>query len=224
MARPAGQNLTSHLLRAVESQELCTVAEALAWCWPDPVTSDAVVGFSYATDQALWWRYTTDGPHTAQGLLSLDDAYEVVAFDGVCELRWLQEHHGRGRAVVLGEEPDHLPRGPQLTGCERSREYEPLGDRHHLLAGLPVPTAPGWTRLQARRQRYRSADIPIDWSSASAPPAGIALRSREYISEDEYGNVSVTETRLISLLFLSEEAMLLGDPPWDPTNHAEGER
>src|SRR4051812_32305582 len=104
---PAARHLT-----AGAAGDPMTLLDALAWAWPDG--GAGAVGFSYGVQQALWWKLAEGRPHGPAGPIAQQDAYELVAFDGHRELRWLRDRIGGtrddlGRAVLLTEETTELP-------------------------------------------------------------------------------------------------------------------
>ena len=194
-------------LQSVRSDQPLTLREAIAWAWPAP-TDGGVIGFAYALDSAPWWRLVDGVPFGPDGPCALDTAYELVAFDGDLELRWLQTGLGRGHAVVLAEQGLRPPAGIMLSngqdaeGAPVGAPPRALGARRHWLADHVAPLPGGWTRLQAAR--YRTVAVPIALPTDDVPwkDRAVALRSVEYTVEDQHGNLSVVETRLSGLEFV----------------------
>ena len=211
----------SPALVAVRSDQPLTVLEAIAWCWPTPGDRE-VIGFGYSPDAAPWWRLREGQPVGPDGPCDLGNVYELVAFDGDRELRWLQTGSSRGPAVVLAEEGVELPAGTAVTDWAPTDTDDSVSDdsdtrdnpsggsiprtrpiafgiRRHWLADHPSRLPGAWTRLSA--VRYRPVPVPIALPTGERPwnEYVIALSSVEYTIEDQHGNLSVIETRLTGL-------------------------
>lgn len=194
---------TRHLA-AVAAGDPMTLLDALAWAWPDG--GEGVVGFGYGVREAPWWRLADGRPHGPADPIAEEDLYELVAFDGDRELRWLRERAGStrdglGRAVLLTETETELPAGRPASGPVLSR----WNVRQHLLATYvtPDPRSPeSWARL--RTARYATALIPArvppELRTRAAADTTIAvLSSVDYTVEDRHGNLTIAETRRTSL-------------------------
>jgi CRISPR-associated protein (TIGR03984 family) len=202
-------------LRAVRSPREVDPLEALRW-WTtrtDPDGHESVsngpgsktIGFVLCPEAAFWWRWQDGCPrdrrgNSLEGPWDLTAAFELVAFDGVRELRWLHSQEGRGRAVVLTEDPQALPVGdPVVFDTGPRRVGAPY---RRILAGSLSDVGRGWARLRAAR--YRDADIPVSLPTANAGDSPVAvLTGVEYAVEDEHGNLTVVDSRLTGLEILS---------------------
>ncbi|MBI1759057.1 MAG: hypothetical protein HYR62_07515 [Actinobacteria bacterium] len=195
------------ILHAVTAPTPLTLPQALDW-WRDTPSTSAhpmlgePVGFALSANAATWWRLdpatppTPRGPH---GPLDLAGAYELLAFDGHRELRWLHTDAGHGHAVALAEDPDLLPLGNDVTD---PRTPTAIGSHHRMLAGQPTPLTAGWVTVGSAR--YDPAAVPVDLTSEAAAGTGadqivLILESVDYAVEDEHGNRTVTDTRRLHL-------------------------
>jgi CRISPR-associated protein (TIGR03984 family) len=208
-------------LRSVVAEGHITASQALAWfaaVVEEPRLAGAV-GFAYAPETASWFRL--DGAGTAwgsDGTLDLAAVFELRAFDGTRELRWLHQDAGTGPAVALAEDATPLPTGHPVeettssaaapgtvTGPAQQSMPQRVGpEAVRRLAGRPGPAGTaGWCTLTS--PRYAPAQIPID-----APPTSVVqIVSAEYAIQDEHGNLSVVDARLIRLQTVVERT----EPP-----------
>lgn len=194
---------TSHegvALHAVRADEPLTAADAVAWFAPGTPSGQQVIGYVLSARAATWLRVGPTGAiDTVHKGDVLAEAYEMVLFDGRRELRWLRTPDRRGPAVALGEDPATLPPGSDVTAAPPPRR----GDiRVRLLAGTPAehPVA-GWTTLGS--DRYASTYLPLTFTGGEV----LTVRSVEYLTEDEHGNIDVADTILLGLHATTREAV-----------------
>jgi CRISPR-associated protein (TIGR03984 family) len=233
----------SRTLRAVARTGL-TAGEAIAW-WrsaPDGPTGQGPtaegpavagpdgndthgrtpVGFGFSARAATWWQVPDGVPMTRHhDAADLTGVFELVGFDGDRELRWRNEHDGRGRAVVLADLPELLPPGEHDVSPDGAI---PLGDpQPRILAGRVHLDTPGWVRLTAAR--YAPVEVPVapDTAPGIAPDIDsdidlhargkevpvVVLDSVEYAQQDRHGNVSVVDRRLVRLRVVRHEDLRL---------------
>ena len=135
--------------------------------------------------------------HDWEGRVDLAPVFEARVFDGVRELRWLNESGGRGRAVLLAEDDAKLPAGFGET-LPAMHAFHTL-DQQHLLWGEAEPSdGSGWTTLYA--PRIGSLTVPVETSDR------VRLIVREYVAvEAEHGNAYVADERLVGLVAYSPE-------------------
>ncbi|MEU4376719.1 type III-D CRISPR-associated protein Csx19 [Pseudonocardia alni] len=173
---------------------------ALSWSTGRAPAVAAVAAFPGAATLLV---STPTGHHvairSADGRLAVHDdpewtlpagAFQIVAFDGVRELRWLADGD-TGRTVWLAEDPADLP-GP-ATG--RLDDLEPLPART-VLWGHPLPGDGGdfspWSD-----GRVGVVHHPLPASTGAARPC---LDAVEYVGFDEHGNAAVVERRTVEML------------------------
>jgi len=210
--RPAGGPLV-----AVRSPREVDAGGALRW-WTGAGTPSRdgpganAVGFALCPRAAFWWRWEDDAPrdrrgNSLEGARDLGTAFEMVAFDGVRELRWLHSQDGRGRAVALAESRGALPRDGSPVDFrhgDRGRDGRPrrVGEPYRrILAGSPSDVGRGWTRL--RSARYAPADLPVPLRGTRTGQDPVAvLAGVEYAVEDRHGNLTVVDSRLTGLEIL----------------------
>lgn len=128
---------------------------------------------------------------TATDTLDPSHYFEARIFSPSCELRWLNQANGQGRAVCLSEQP--LAWGeplPPLAALESlSQQYLLWGK------GLDDEVAPAWGSLAT--PRIGGLAVPLRGISQDAY---VVLHSREYLGTvDTFGNVAVIEERLTHL-------------------------
>lgn len=119
-----------------------------------------------------------------------DDCFQLSAFDGLVELRWLASG-STGTAVWLAEDPAVLPGPPR----EPIRVEEVLADRS-VLWGLPADrVARGfstWTDGRVTPSAYPTRP-------GVTPHERACLDAVEYVAHDEHGNAHVVERRLVGI-------------------------
>jgi hypothetical protein len=178
------------VLHAVRHPGLVTAAEALAWL---AAGGGDVIGYLLAPDRAEWFRYAVGIAHGPGGPRDLGAAYELYATTGSRQLRWLHQAGGAGQAVCLSQDPAVLPAG-EAAGTHHSAERRRL-DRtaERILAGRVVHSGDGWATLATAR--YPSCDVPVNAEPGQEVWAALA----EYAVRDDHGNLTVTDTLLLSL-------------------------
>lgn len=191
----------------------CTVEAALAGWRPSRAWT------------ALWWsasrvefgRGGPDGSLTRSNGEPFDLAgvFELRAFDGNAELRWLHDTGGTGIAVMVAESVDHLPSNDSWTTDYVEAERCVDGVRH-LLWGEAHPDetnalAPGWTALAEQQVGTIAVPIDLDQSRSGDDERGvstasdktraasgrIALVAREYVRRHPSGTAEVFDERLL---------------------------
>lgn len=142
-----------------------------------------IVGFLYSPGEASWFRIDDGAPVGGDGRrVDLTGVFELRAFDGIRELRWWNVSGGAGNQFVLDH--DALPGG-----------WRPGGTHERLLWGAVRTGGPKWTDLFAAR--IGSLHVPVGGSPAAH--STVRLKVREYLVEDEHGNLSVVDERLVAL-------------------------
>lgn len=202
-------------LHAVRASQPLTAAEAVAWFLPGTPPGRQVIGFVFSPRSARWVRVHPDGvveAADASGDL-LDEAYEMLLFDGERELRWLRTPEGsafgernappdgQGVAVALGEDQSTLPDGEPCPATQpdgQQRTAAPLPRRGEpqirLLADRARPhPRDGWTTLWSGR--YAAAHLPASFADGEQ----VGIEVIEYLVEDDHGNLDVVDTRTVRL-------------------------
>lgn len=129
-------------------------------------------------------------------IISLDKVFELRAFNENCELRWLNESNGKGKAVLISEQKQNISDYLDADISEIKELHE--NTQQYILWGEGVKTvsASGWGKLDTAR--IGSIDVPIKGLTGGGKR--VYLNAIEYLKADEeYGNVSVVEERLIKL-------------------------
>jgi CRISPR-associated protein (TIGR03984 family) len=163
-----------------------TLPDALAAAGLDPgvalLTSPTWHRMARVIEGALRGK---DGP------IDSGPVFEARAFDGVRELRWLHTAAGRGRAILLAEDPAVLPAG--FGDPLPSTPVVATLDQQHLLWGEAEPDdGSGWSTLYS--PRIGSLPVPL----ATTRRARLAVR--EYVAvEPVHGNCYIIDERLVGL-------------------------
>jgi CRISPR-associated protein (TIGR03984 family) len=122
--------------------------------------------------------------------VDIHSIFEARIFNENLELRWLNEQHGKGKAVLLSDKELDLcleiqPDALEILATQTQR---------YLLWGEATDNADntndGWNKLISSRIGF----IYVPYVNHR-----VYLQTREYFKEDNYGNVSVIEERLMSL-------------------------
>jgi hypothetical protein len=178
------------MLHAVRHPGPVTASAALAWF---AAGQAGPVGYLLAPGRAEWFRCAGQAAHGPDGPRDLGDAYELFATAGTRQLRWLHQGGGNGQAVCLGEDPSTLAAGQPARAADSAerRRFGPTAER--VLAGRVIGVRDGWATLATAR--YPSCDVPVAASVGQEVWAVLA----EYAVQDAHGNISVTDTLLLSL-------------------------
>jgi len=126
--------------------------------------------------------------------LALKNVFEARAFNETCELRWLNELDGQGRAVLISSQQDII--GYLSESLSVLEELDTIKQTYILWGkGVKTISIGGWGKLAAAR--IGSLSVPVTGLTTNKQ---VYLNSIEYLQEiDEYGNVAVVEERLIGL-------------------------
>ena len=128
--------------------------------------------------------------------IPLNSVYEARVFSPQAELRWLNGPDGKHRAAILSESEIPIDDGRRLESIVTVDDIE--DDNQYLLWGKstgPAPGRPGWSLLNTPR----IGDLMIPLADVK-PGRRVILKAREYLAaEEEHGNVSVVEERLMKL-------------------------
>lgn len=125
--------------------------------------------------------------------LNLKDIFEARVFNQNRELRWLNQTNGKGQAVLISEQDisNYLSESlPNLTAID-------IIEQQYLLWGKGVKNTSnhGWGKLA--ESRIGSISVPV---TGLIENQRVYLKTVEYLQADEEnGNVSVVEERLIKL-------------------------
>jgi hypothetical protein len=184
------------VLHAVRHPGPVAASDALAWFAEHravPADDQDVFGYLLAPSRAEWFRCAGGVAHGPDGPRDLGDAYELSATAGIRRLRWFHQAGGYGQAVCLSEDTAAMPPG-ELAGAADSPERRRLENTaERILAGRVIRTRDRWATLATAR--YPSCDVPVTASVGQEVWAFLA----EYAVRDRHGNVSVTDTLLLSL-------------------------
>jgi CRISPR-associated protein (TIGR03984 family) len=142
---------------------------------------------------------------TADGAAELAEVFQVRLFSPDVELRWAHTGSGRGPAVALSES-GACPPGWAVD----SVEVEEVLDGQYALWGRRFEAlgAPGWCRAVEGRIGWIDVPAPTPASAGSDqdwPEQYLAMRFREYLTSDEYGNAAVLDERLIGIVVASAQ-------------------
>jgi CRISPR-associated protein (TIGR03984 family) len=117
------------------------------------------------------------------------EVFEARVFGATAELRWIEESAGRGRAVLLTEDPAEQP--PGFTSPD---PIEAVGvvSGSYLLWGRVAARDDGWSTLTT--ERVGAVRIPAEIE----PGQHAVIATREYIVRDpHHGNAYVAAERLL---------------------------
>ncbi|MFV2124711.1 CRISPR-associated protein Csx19 [Micromonospora sp. LOL_013] len=151
------------------------------------------VGFCYRPADVRWFRFASDGVARSDdgSALDLTGVFELRAFTGEAELRWLHDGGGTGTAHWIGESDTDRSR-PGLPWRLQDKPYE------RLLWGAVVGERNdhGWVTLHDGR--IGTLPVPVD---GPAPEGSLVwLQAVEYAENDKHGNVAVVDERLVGLV------------------------
>lgn len=127
-------------------------------------------------------------------IISLDNVFELRAFNQNIELRWLNELNGKGKAVLISEQNIS---GYLYDDTSEIQELDIIPQQYILWGeGVKTVSTSGWGKLATAR--IGSIDVPIKGLIGGGKR--VYLNAIEYLQADEeYGNVSVIEERLTGL-------------------------
>ena len=117
-------------------------------------------------------------------------SFQIAAFDGAVELRWLADGH-TGRAVWLAEDPAALPDPPVEPPV---RADEVITSRCVLWGHPDGDAAHGFSAWSDGRIGEAHYPTPAATGSERA-----CLEIAEYVAHDEHGNAHVVERRLLGV-------------------------
>lgn len=175
------------VLHAVRHPGPVTADGALAWFAAD------AIGYLLAPDRAEWFRCADGAAHGPGGPRDLGGGYELFATTGTRQLRWFHQAGGAGLAVCLGEDPAALPAGEAAGAADPAERHRLDRTTERILAGRVIDARDGWATLATAR--YPSCDVPVVARRDQEVWASLA----EYAVRDGHGNLSVTDTLLLSL-------------------------
>ncbi|MGH8920105.1 MAG: type III-D CRISPR-associated protein Csx19 [Actinomycetes bacterium] len=138
---------------------------------------------------------------TSGGPAELADVFHLRLFTPEVELRWVHSGSRQGAAVALSES-GASPAGWTVD----SAAVEEVLDGQYALWGRRFETlgTGGWCR--AIEGRIGWIDIPAAMPAASTvaerdwPEEFLAVRFREYLTSDEFGNAAILDERLIDIV------------------------
>lgn len=179
-----------HLLsaRILDNQSLPELFEV----WGKHLGS--LVGLAYTPSACDFVRFEQGHLFTINQSVKVSDCFELRLFNPTLEMRWLNQRYGRGRGILLFEEP--LPDAESLGQPEDLRYWKFLPNQY-LIWGEYSQTSEkvGWSELSTAR--IGTLAVPI---GNVKPKQRVYLHTREYLSTmDTYGNVAVVEERLMEL-------------------------
>lgn len=131
----------------------------------------------------------------AGGSASLDGVFEARMFGAEAELRWLNAHDGKGRAVLLFEDTGRVT-PPTGWAVQRDDEVTDSIVGQYILWGPGAERSPaaGWSTLASAK--IGTIEVPI----ANVGKRHVCIRVIEYLHvEDGHGNIGVLDERLVGL-------------------------
>ena len=161
-----------------------------------PSLGDGAMALCYAPNDCSLARLTGGRLHRPGGAIDPSGLFELRAFGGGRELRWLHEDGGRGTAALFWDSKGKAH--ATLPGSSERADRRMLACRTHryLLWGAAMEGAPqGWTTL--REERIDPFYVPI---TGLATGSRVGLEAVEYLEERVHGNVVVAEERLAKLV------------------------
>lgn len=169
-----------------------TLADALQAC-SHPLAG--AIALLYSPTACQFAKLQVDGHlvDSDDSSINLSTVFEARVFNPDYELRWLNNSHGQGTAVLLSENliTDYLESNLETL--------EPLSThpQQYLIWGKRTDrsASAGWSILAAAR----IGKLPVPISGITTEAQRAYLKACEYLVTGEYGNVSVVEERLIKL-------------------------
>lgn len=174
-----------------------TLSEALKSCAAILSNDSLGIALIYAPTCCHFAKVKSDGTlnDVNEQPLNTEDIFEARVFHKNAELRWLNNLNGKGRAVLISELNISISQYlqsyiPELAALDTiTQKYILWGE------GVKTSSPPGWGKLA--KSRIGSIYVPITGLTANKR---VYLTAVEYLKADEeYGNVSVVEERLIGL-------------------------
>jgi CRISPR-associated protein (TIGR03984 family) len=126
--------------------------------------------------------------------VDITNVFEARIFNDHAELRWLNQEKGRGRSVLLSEQEKRLQ---DYEAIDVLTDLEQL-DPRYLLWGEGWTKPEQWSEQWSRLTLARIGSIPVPIANLQQSST-VALKVREYLKADDYGNLSVVEERLVKL-------------------------
>ncbi|HBL14421.1 MAG TPA: TIGR03984 family CRISPR-associated protein [Cyanobacteria bacterium UBA11162] len=121
--------------------------------------------------------------------VEINSVFEARIFNEEAELRWLNERNGEGRSVLISEQNFNLC----WKEIEELKAIAIQNQQYILWGKAKMNSATtGWSQLVSNR--IGSLYVPCDDIKNR-----VCLKTCEYLTEDDYGNVAVVEERLIKL-------------------------
>lgn len=152
-------------------------------------------GLLYSPSVCAFVKVTPEGKvFDSEGELSnqvLSSIFEARVFNQDVEMRWLHNKNLLGQLVLISEEPVHSAKDNLLETISLVDSIE----QKYLLWGEVEETQNGWTYLKTSRIGKIVAPSPKTLKQEKR----LALKTKEYLQEKDYGNVVVIEERLIDL-------------------------
>lgn len=173
-----------------------TLPNALKDCAPVLFNDSQGIALLYSPKCCQFAKLQSDGTLTDanQKDLDLKDVFEARVFNKIYELRWLNTLSGEGRAVLISEKTDI---SSYFEDNIATLELLNTIENQYIIWGETVKKIynSGWGKVA--KSRIGSLDVPVTVSKANQR---VYLTAVEYLkADDEYGNVSVVEERLIRL-------------------------
>ena len=176
-----------------QSADDLTLAEALERCAASLAFGEMPAVLLYSASRCAVAGLSREGDLRACDGRVVDTrgVFEARAFAPRCELRWLHRAGGRGRAVLLSEEP----LGPVLGESTEVKELVKTLDQRYLVWGaVNGNPGPGWCAVA--ESQIGQIDLPVDARAGRR----IQVVAREYLGRvGDHGNVAVVEERLVKL-------------------------
>jgi len=133
--------------------------------------------------------------------IDLPDVFEARVFNSEAELRWLNQFNGRGRTVLLSDNPisDEQRTAIGYDSVDLLTDLETLPQNYLLWGeGWKKPDKENWDNKWSRLTLARIGSLPVPISGVERKQT-VVLKAQEYLQADDYGNVSVVEERLLGL-------------------------
>ena len=186
------QEIQATTLYSYRAKKTLTVSEAITACQH---ILEGAIGLLYSPQACTLVRLAPDGTlHDADTKeVSLTNIFEARIFNENCELRWLNELDGSGRAALVAESEISAAGFGKIN----TKACDALEQRY-LLWGEKAKdnNTEGWQRLA--EARIGKLNIPL--AQTIEKEQRVYLKTLEYLAVvDDYGNVAVTEERLVRL-------------------------